>query len=262
MTRYAGRAWRLCATGFSFAIFGLGGLVLTLLVFPLLSLLPARRRIMTARRLIQRAFSLFIGMMELLGVLRLEVNDRNKLRTCRDVLVLANHPSLIDVVALISLMPQANCVIKQALLRNPFVGVVVRGAGYISNASASELLADCARGVQSGDPLIIFPEGTRTEPGKQLRFQRGASYVALQSKRPILPVLISCEPASLSKGDKWYKVPASRVVLRLTVLDSFDASTLIDPVQAPGIAARKLTHALENSFTTALVHHGYFPAPS
>lgn len=113
--------WRLIATGLSFALFGIGGLCLRLIIFPLLSLLPGdaathRRR---ARQTVSRLFWLFVQFMYRSGVLTYEVEGAERLGRPGQ-LIIANHPSLIDVVVLIALIRDANCVVKQSLWDNPF----------------------------------------------------------------------------------------------------------------------------------------------
>lgn len=244
--------WRLAATGCCFVAFGGGGLALSLLVFPLLLLVPEKSRSRQARRIIHQSFGAFIGLMEAVGIMRLEVIGGERLKNCRNTLVLANHPTLIDVVALISLMPEASCVVKQALWKNPFLGGVVRAAGYVSNAEPDRLIEDCANDLATGNPLIIFPEGTRSAPDQPLHFLRGAAYVALKSGRPILPVLIDCSPSTLTKREKWYHIPQRRFRLRLDVRAPFDAGRWIDAEEPPTIAARQLTQAFETYFTQEL----------
>ena len=245
--------WRLAATGGCFAAFGIGGLVLTILVFPLLAVLsPAHARARHARWVIYKAFGTFLKLMQFVGLLRLEVIGAERLRASRNTLVLANHPTLIDVVALLSLMPEASCVVKQALWKNPFLGGAVRAANYVSNAAPENLITDCAYDLAAGNRLIVFPEGTRTEPGKPLHFLRGAAYIALKSKMQILPVLITCVPSTLTKAEKWYHIPPKRMHLRIKVLEPLDALRWIDDGQADAIAARKLTQALEAYFTEEL----------
>lgn len=248
--------WRLTATGICFAAFGIGGLLLTTLIFPALRLTPRHLRTQRARWLIHQAFRIFMGMMRVLGVLRIEVIGGKALHKCRNTLVLANHPSLIDVVAIISLMPTANCVVKQALWKNPFIGGVVRAASYISNSDPETLIDACAKDLATGNPLIIFPEGTRTEPGKPLHFLRGASYVALRSETPILPVLIDCTPSTLTKREKWYQIPRRPAHLRIEVLDPVPLSRWVSPEETPTVAARKLTAGLEAYFTQELASNG------
>jgi 1-acyl-sn-glycerol-3-phosphate acyltransferase len=165
---------------------------------------------------------------------------------------LANHPTLIDVVALIALLPNASCVVKQALWANPFLGGVVRAAGYISNSDSDSMIDDCARDLIAGNPLLLFPEGTRSRPGQPLSFQRGAAYIALRSGVPMLPVLIDCSPATLTKSDRWYHIPCRRFCLRIEVLAPLSATRWIAADDVQTVAARKLTQALEAYFAQEL----------
>lgn len=247
--------WRLAATGGCFAMFGIGGLFLSTLVFPVLLVFPAKNRLLSARWLIHKSFGLFMGLMEKVGVMRFDVVGADRLRDCRNALVLANHPTLIDVVALVSLMPTASCVVKQALWQNPLLGGVVRAADYISNSEPENLLSDCAADLAAGNPLIIFPEGTRSQPGKPLSFLRGAAYIALKSGMPILPVLIHCSPSTLTKREKWYQIPRRRFHLRVEVLEPVLANRWVGADEPPALAARKLTHALETHFNQELIRH-------
>lgn len=260
MKRQMDYSWRLLATSGSFAAFGLGALTLSMIVFPPLLLIPCRqRRARQARWLIHKTFGFFMWSAQALRLMRFHVENRAALERCGNVLVLANHPTLIDVVALISLMPAASCVVKQALWRNPFLGGVVKAADYISNATPDALIDDCTDDLATGHPLIIFPEGTRSEPGKPLRFLRGASYIALHSRRPILPVLITCTPTTLTKREKWYQIPHRRFDLRVKILPQISIEQLTDTDStrdAPALAARRLTQALESHFTEQLKQYG------
>ena len=245
--------WRLVATGGCFAVFGLGGFALSIMVFPVLRVLPGDARSQRTRKVIHKSFAAFLWLMESVGIMRMEVVGADKLRNCRNVLVLANHPTLIDVVALVALLPMASCVVKQTLWDNAFLGGVVRAAGYISNSDADTLVDDCARDLSAGNPLLLFPEGTRSRPGETLHFQRGAAYIALRSGVPIMPILIDCSPSTLTKREKWYHIPCRRFHLRIEVLDLVSASRWIESDEVQTIAARKLTRALETYFTRELM---------
>jgi len=250
--------WRLIATAVCFTSFSLGALLVSLLIFtPMLAIRDRRRRRKLARWIIHKACRGFIREMELLGIMRLHVSGLKHLTSLRGgALVLANHPTLVDVVALISLIPNASCVVKADLWRNPFLGGVVRAADYVPNAGPESLLTDCARDLTHGDPLIIFPEGTRTRPGEPLHFLRGASYIALHSTSPILPVILTCQPATLTKQHRWYQIPERRFDLRVTILPPENLAAWTDMPNASPIAARRLTHALQTYFTRELECHG------
>lgn len=244
--------WRVVATGGCFALFGLGGIALWTLVFPMIRALPVREKAERIRWVIHCAFRVFLWFMQIVGIMRLKVEGAERLREANGMLVVANHPTLIDVVALISLMPDASCVVKQKLWKNPCLGGVVRAAGYISNSDSDRLMSDCAQDLRRGRPMIIFPEGTRSRAGQPLEFQRGAAYIALRSRRPLMPVLIDCSPSTLTKREKWYQIPRRPFCLRIKVLEPRSVESLADVGQAQTIVARRLTEALETLFTREL----------
>lgn len=249
--------WRVFATALGFLAFGLGALFLTLVAFPMLFLLPQGVRAEKARWCIHKCFAAFMWTVERLGLMNFEVSGREHLRNCGSHIILANHPTLIDVVALIALIPNASCVVKQALWRNPFMGAVVRCASYISNAEPERVIDECVAEVQLPRPLIIFPEGTRSILGRKLQFQRGAAYITLRSGKPFLPVLIHCEPRTLTKGAAWYRIPKRKFTLHVNVLPAMGASALIGETISSPLQARRLTAAFESFFTGQLTHHGY-----
>ena len=132
--------WRLLATGASFVLFGLGGLLLRLIVLPMLGLLPgdATTRRDRARAAISKAFHLHVRFMYRSGVLRYEFQGAERLGRPGQMII-ANHPSLIDVVFLIAHARHASCIVKQSLWRNPFTRGPVRRAQYISNNGSPQM---------------------------------------------------------------------------------------------------------------------------
>lgn len=205
-------AWRLIGTGLGFALFGLGGLVLGIVVFPLSFVLvrdPAKRQEF-ARSLIASAFRAFIWFMKSIGGLSYEVHGTEHMSDTRRMVIIANHPSLIDVVFLVSFFPRSECVIKRAVTRNPFMRGTVSAANYISNENPEQLLATCSERVTAGSSLILFPEGTRSTHGERLRFKPGAAAIAVRSKARVLPILIQCHPPTLRKHEPWYHIPRHR----------------------------------------------------
>lgn len=241
-------AWRVFGTGLSFLSFGLGGMLLWLLVFPLLTLFvrdPVRRS-RYARRIIHTSFAGFIGLMHRLGVLTYEVRGLERLQ--RDgLLVLANHPTLIDVVFLVSLIPNADCVVKSRLARNPFTRGPIRATGYICNDNGAGLVDDCIASVRSGKNLIIFPEGTRTPRSGPGRLQRGAANIAVRGVLDITPVIIRCTPPTLSKGEKWYRIPSRRFHVAIEVQDDLPVASFLSGT-SEAIASRRLTEFLTAYF--------------
>jgi 1-acyl-sn-glycerol-3-phosphate acyltransferase len=243
------RYWRILATGLSFAAFGLGGLVLRILVFPLLNLLIWKRRlrIRLARSVIRVAFRSFVGLMRGLGVLRYRITGLERLQR-NGLLILANHPTLIDTVFLMAFVKRADCIVKSGLWNNPFTHGPVRAAGYIRNDSGVGMLDDCIASLGSGSNLIIFPEGTRTPADGAVSLKRGAANIAVRGGRNVTPVLIRCTPPTLGKGGKWWRVPSRWVQFSIDVQEDIDVRPFIAAAGNDTLAARHLTEYLEDYF--------------
>lgn len=248
-------AWRWLGTAFSYLCFGLGGLVFTVLVLPVLFCLPGGQaaRSRRAQWVLHRLFRAYVRTMSLLGVVSYQIEGVERLRGAR--LILANHPSLLDVVFLISMVPNACCVVKGPLVRNFFIRGPIRAAGYIINEAAADVIDAAARAMDAGQALIIFPEGTRTDPRASLRLRRGAANVAIRTGSAITPVLIYCVPAGLTKKQRWYQVPAKRMHLRFLVMDQISIKRYLEDPR-PSRGARNLTVKLANYFNRELEAHG------
>lgn len=255
------RGWRVIATAIAFTVFGLAGLLLRLLVFPLLHLLglafgfKRTREIRIARLTVHITCKAFIALMVALGILRYTVTGEEKLNRS-GLLLLANHPTLLDVVFLLSLVPNADCVVKASLARNPFTRGPIRATNYICNDIGPGMVDECIASLNAGSNFIIFPEGTRTPVIGAMSLQRGAAHIAIRGERIITPIKIRCVPRSLTKGLPWWKVPPRRMIFTIDVHDDIAVAPFIAEAQGEAsLATRYLNRFLLNYFSTEGEHH-------
>lgn len=249
------RYWRIFATGLSFAIFGICGVILTLLLLPVLFLTretPARRRF--GKILLKLSFQSFLWGMQLLGVMSLQTQNLNRLKS-GGRLVLSNHPSLIDAVILIALIDNPNGIIKSSLFNNPSMYGLAKIAGLMRNVEGPELIRKSIESISTGENLIIFPEGTRTKVLGQVTFKQGAAYIAIKGGINITPILIVTSEPVLRKDHSWYKVPTKKPVYTVSVLDEVDVAAKVNLRGDLLIEAAELTEYLEEYFTHELREH-------
>ncbi len=247
--------WRWFATAFSFFIFGLGGILIPLIIVPVLYLLIRDdvQREQLGQQFIHCLFYVYIRLMKFMGVLTYEVSGIEKLKDSK--LIVANHPSLIDVVFLISFVPNANCIVKNKLARNPVMMGALKVAGYIVNDDVAEdVVTSAAKAFEKGHALIVFPEGTRTTPAQQMELKRGAANIAIRTEVDVTPILIECEPTTLTKADRWYQIPDRRAHFRIQVKDKIKIGKYLGDIK-PAKAARVLTNDLSNYFKQELGLH-------
>lgn len=212
--------WRRgVGTAISFTAFGLGGLVFGVLVAPVLLVVirnETRRQLLT-RELIRQSFRGFIGLMRVMGVAQSHIEGAQRLNR-PGLLIMGNHPSLIDVIYLIAHTPNANCIVNGHLSRNIFTRGPIKAAGYITNSDPEAVLEAAKTSLAAGNSLILFPEGTRTTPKQPIHFRRGGANIALHTGTPITPVLIRCTPTTLTKGEPWYHIPPRRICMEFNVM--------------------------------------------
>lgn len=194
---------------FTLLMFGLFGLFQSL-VSLVCSVLPDTPR--TERyfqRLAHRYFALFIWWTTVSRLLVVRYQGIGRIPMDRRGLVLiANHPGLTDITCLLARLPEAVCVFKPAIRRNPVLGAGARRAGYLASDGGHEVLRSAAEKVSAGHTLIIFPEGTRTPPGTDfLPFKPGFVLIARRAGVAIQLVRITMSRPVLAKGRAWWKMP-------------------------------------------------------
>lgn len=126
-----------------------------------------------------------------------QVDDRSGMREGQGYVVVANHMSYFDIIALFMALPIVpGFVAKQELSKIPFLAQALDLGGHVlidrsnrKNARAS--LQEAARQVGGGKTVLVFPEGTRSGDNSVGSFKLGAFHLAKAAGVPIIPVGIS-----------------------------------------------------------------------
>ena len=215
--------WHVIVKLISYAIFWVSSLLAGLFVFPILQVLAGfseKRFKVIARKFNHACFILYIHIITFIGCIRVTVENKEALSDLRSKVVIANHPSILDVVILFSLIPRANCIVKGDLVNNKFVSLIVRNLYIPNNIPFDEQLKQAKQSMDEGNNLIIFPEGTRSEHGKPWEFKKGAARFAIYSKKDIVPIFFGGnEKIGMSKHDKVLEYhPTERYHYNLKVL--------------------------------------------
>lgn len=225
---------RLVSKLSSFAVFGISSLILGTTLLPLFHVLAGfseKRFNVISRRFVNKFFKFFVKYIEVTGAMRLSVENRELLKNIQGKVVIANHPSLLDVVILISLIPNANCIVKGALIQNKFISLIIRDL-YIPNTLPFEEQMERAKKsmIEDGNNLIIFPEGTRSKPGEPWFFKKGAARFALFAGADVVPIYFGGnEKIGLRKEDKMLQFhPTERYMYNLKVLPNIPVAPYKD----------------------------------
>jgi len=227
------------------------------LVFPVLRLVPGTREETTDRiqRAIHFSFRFFIWFMHFIRVTeKPRFEGLERLGRSAPCLIIANHPTLIDVVALIACVPRVDCVVKKELWNNFFIRGIVSAADYIPNDGGVDIVAEGIRRIRSGRSIIFFPEGTRSPMGGLGPFNRGFAQIAVRTGCAMLPVTIRCDPPTLMKGQDLCEVSSRRPQWVFSFDEPMNVHRFYEPTNSKAIAARKLSAAVRQYYEKRLSH--------
>ncbi|MFC1624638.1 lysophospholipid acyltransferase family protein [Candidatus Omnitrophota bacterium] len=135
----------------------------------------------------------------------LENIDRHK-----TYVVVANHQSLADIAVIYKTRMQFKWVAKESLFKIPFIGWCLSLTKHIRLSrgkfgSIKKIYREAAHWLKSDVSVLFFPEGTRGRTGKMGEFQNGAFKLAIQEKKPILPIVIDGTREAIPKGSWLFK---------------------------------------------------------
>lgn len=108
----------------------------------------------------------------------------------------AKHQSAFETFALYLLIPNAVFIVKQELLWVPVVGLFfpkqrMIAVGRGAKVSARNLDVLVKERLQGGYSVVLFPEGTRTDPGASPEYRRGIGFLYEKLLRPIYPIAMN-----------------------------------------------------------------------
>jgi 1-acyl-sn-glycerol-3-phosphate acyltransferase len=246
MKRRAKRAGWVGLYYLSWAMFGAVGLGLNLACVALL-LLPRRE---AAGPLVRTTIRLlFDGWLRWLHATRLidvSWHGFEGVTLEAGTVYVANHPSLTDATFLLARLPQAVCLFKPSLMRNPVLGPAALMAGYVAAGSAWSIVRAASRQVARGRSLLVFPEGTRTSPGSRLNpLKPGFALIAARARAPVQLLVLRASPEWGARGRRLWPAPA-RLPAQFSV--TLDRRWAYDPARD----AAALTSAVERRLCEVL----------
>lgn len=215
---------RILLTGSAFLVFFVTGGMVGRLLLPIVANFPGP----LARKRRRRAIFLlwanrwFVGYMRLLGLIRFKRPPLPPdFPTGQPFMMISNHPSLIDALLPLCMIPGITTVFKPTWYRSWLIRPLLqyghhiagpdpkalKSAGDGDDPSEAPVLGRMVEHLRAGNSLFVFPEGSRSFERKLRRFRRGAVEAAIRAEVPIVPMFISVNPPMLMKHQPWHEVP-------------------------------------------------------
>lgn len=229
----------------SWTLFAAVGLGLNLVSAVLLLSRDPGRHAPAVRAAMRRLFSAWCAWLHLTRLIYVRFHGFTPDALSGPAVYIANHPGLLDATFILARLPDTICIFKPAIMRNPVLGPAARMAGYVAGESGVDLIRDVAARVSGGDSLLIFPEGTRTVPGRTLNpLKPGFALIAARARVPVRVIAIRAPRDLVPKGWSWWRAPQFPAYVDVTLL------TEMEPL--PGERLGELTDRTGRTLIAAL----------
>lgn len=143
-----------------------------------------------------------LGMAKLCCGIDYEVEGLENIPQDQACIVLSKHQSAWETLSLRLILPMQTTLLKESLLWIPFGGwalATLRPIAINRNNQKQALKHLIEKGtacLKDGLWVVVFPEGTRTFPGEEKKFNAGGAMLAHHSGYPVLPL-------AHNAGDYW-----------------------------------------------------------
>lgn len=214
--------------------------------------MPEGRGRTLGRRAITAIFRLYLRLLGALGACHFDISALDELRDQGPMILAPNHPCLLDAVMVIARLPNVACIMKAALMKNPFLGGGSRLARYIPNARPLQMVYAACDELADGSQLLMFPEGTRTVRYPVNEIMPTMALIARRAKVPVQVIIIETDSAYLSKGWPLFRRPPMPIRYRVR----------LGPRLTPPTDAASFSAELEACFGEELARAELVPPPS
>jgi len=218
-------------------------------IFALLSFLWRRDPLARSRRLqalTVRAYRVLHAWLSFTDIARFDPRRPLAGLPSGPCVVIANHPTLMDITAISAAIGGGCTIVKQALYRRRLLRGLLADAGHIQGpagdlVSIGPIVDEGVARLRQGFRVIVFPEGTRSPAGGLHPFGRTAFEIACRAGVPLVSLTVTCEPVYLSKEVPLLRPPHPTPALGLDVL-------AVDDPAALGLDGKALRRRVEARF--------------
>jgi len=157
---------------------------------------------------------------------KLRLEGRKKIPWKRPVVMVANHRSQVDILALYKIRRPFKWTSKDENFRLPFIGMVLSLTNSIrikreSLRSGAQFLSQAEDEIGKGSSILLFPEGTRSKTMEMRPFKEGAFVLAKKTGCGVIPIVHTGSEKTFARGS-W--VLKGKAPIHIRILDEIPVS--------------------------------------
>lgn len=228
----------------SFAIFGAGAVILNFTVFPLAKYFIKKENLLYFYSdIIHKSWKWFVNWLITTKVIRLNIED---ISTIKNKVIAATHPSFIDVLILIALIPRTTCVVKHSLSKNPILTNLISSIFILDNDNLDSIKSQTKMMIEKGFNIIIFPSGTRHRKNEFPKIKKGAGTIAMNANVNIICLKYHTDFDFLFINQPIYEAGEKPVTYELTIAGEINTSEEMKKSDSEIAVKKNITKMIEN----------------
>ena len=207
---------------FMFGFFGICALIVRYLVFPL------QKSKQENYKTLHKSWRFFVWLLQSVKLIDLKINNPEKIKNIKNSIIVSTHPSFIDILILMSVIPNSTCFVAKKLAKNPFFKGIVELLFILDSDNMDTWLEECSKKLDEGLNLIIFPMGTRHFGDEQPKIKRGTSLIALKTKKNIVALDIRSNTKFLYVNQPIYDAGDKPIEYAIDYLDKINTEEYLE----------------------------------
>lgn len=229
-------------------LFGIGSLLLNWIIFPLITLFcqDERGKLKLSSFLVQNSWKFLIRLMILFNIFDLKISDIDKLTNIKNAIVVSSHPSYIDVLILIAFIPKMTCFSAERFTSNFFMNNIVKTLFITRGNSLEQMVANAQKMLDFGFNVLIFPSGIRHKVNKYPKIRKGASLIALNSRKNIIPIKMTSDVEFLQINNSICDAGSKKPHFNIIVKDEIITNEYIEAYPDEVDCKKELTSRISN----------------
>jgi len=148
----------------------------------------------------------------------LEIHGKENIPLNHSYCIVSNHQGYFDIPVILRTIPwSVGFIAKKELEHIPFLASLMRASSVVfldrkEKRTAMNVMLKASQRINNGQPMVVFPEGTRSQGPQMNQFRAGALKLATLARTTILPVTIQGTYQMIEDRSRWGINPARIVV--------------------------------------------------
>lgn len=230
----------------SFFIFGVGAVILNFTLFPLAKIFIKNKELLYFYSdVIHSTWAWFVKLIISFGIMNLNVENLAKIKQIKNRVIVSTHPSFIDIVILIGLIPRTTCIVKSALAKKPILSNLVSSIFILEDETLDNMKKHTKKMLDNGFNVIIFPSGIRHRKNEYPKIHKGAATIAMNAKENIAVLKLYTDYDFLFINQPIYEAGEQKVNYDLSYVGEIDVKSELEKTDNEIVIKKNITKMIK-----------------